>query len=326
VEEARRVAALAVVKVLPPQTGRSNGSGQLQSTISGGRLCAEWQTPVEDSQSTPSVSIIIPVYNNSGYTANCLEQLRRTVSYDLCDEVIVVDDASTDDTESLLGRWAAEDRRIKSIRNESNLGFIHSCNRGAKAATGDVLVFLNNDTLPQDGWLPPLVQVLQEQPKAGAVGGKLIYPNGTLQEAGGIIFTDGTGCNYGRNSEIPNSPLFNFLREVDYCSGALLATPRKLFLNLKGFDSYFAPAYYEDTDYCFRLREKGFRVFYQPESVIIHFEGVSSGTSIDAGIKSYQEINRLKFIERWKQVLKRQPKPRMNITFRCCTPCQHVMS
>jgi GT2 family glycosyltransferase len=222
-------------------------------------------------------------------------------------EIIVVDDASTDETLTALKRWTQADQRIRVVRNEQNKGFIGSCNAGAGAAHGEMLVFLNNDTLPQPGWLPPLLRILRERPDAGAVGGKLIYPDGTLQEAGGIVFADGSGCNFGRNDKSSNAPLYNFLREVDYCSGALLATPRALFHSLGGFDTRFAPAYYEDTDYCFSLREAGHKVYYQPESVIIHFEGVSSGTDVKSGVKSFQAVNRVKFVEKWQHVLKRQP-------------------
>jgi len=144
---------------------------------------------------------------------------------------------------------------------------------------------------------------------AGAVGGKLIYPDGTLQEAGGVIFSDGSGCNFGKHDKAANAPLYSFLREVDYCSGALLATPRKLFLELGGFDKRYEPAYYEDTDYCFALRANGYRVYYQPESVIVHFEGATSGTDITKGVKSYQAANRNKFVEKWKAVLQHQPAP-----------------
>jgi len=307
-KEARRLAAVAVVTVTGSETNGSNTWHDVSSAISGVRVITDWRNDLSADISSTRASIIIPVYNNSIYTSKCLEQLKRTLPSDYVGEIIVVDDASTDDTSSLLRRWHEQDKRIKVVHNERNLGFIHSCNRGAEAATEDVLVFLNNDTLPQPGWLPPLLQVLRKNPRAGAVGGKLIYPDGTLQEAGGIIFKDGTGCNFGRNERFAGSPLFNFVREVDYCSGALLATPQALFIRLGGFDSYFAPAYYEDSDYCFRLRENGVQVYYQPESVIIHFEGISSGTSIHSGVKSYQEINRLKFIERWKEALKRQPK------------------
>jgi GT2 family glycosyltransferase len=222
-------------------------------------------------------------------------------------EIVVVDDASTDETPTVLARWAERDERIRILRNTQNAGFIVSCNRGAETAHGEILVFLNNDTLPQAGWLAPLLRTLRERADAGAVGGKLIYPDGTLQEAGGIIFADATGCNFGRNDKSPNAPLYNFLREVDYCSGALLATPRALFLGLGGFDLRYAPAYYEDTDYCFALRAAGRKVYYQPESVVIHFEGVTSGTDVKNGIKSYQAVNRGKFMEKWHAALKRQP-------------------
>jgi hypothetical protein len=121
-------------------------------------------------------------------------------------------------------------------------GFIASCNRGATEASGEILIFLNNDTLPMPGWLPSLLRVLHDNPDAGAVGGKLVYPDGTLQEAGGVIFSDGSGCNFGKHDPSANAPLYSFLREVDYCSAALLATRRALFLELGGFDRRFQPA------------------------------------------------------------------------------------
>ena len=193
---------------------------------------------------------------------------------------------------------------MKILRNPENVGFIMSCNRGAEAAQGDILVFLNNDTLPLSGWLSPLLRILRDNPEAGAVGGKLIYQDGTLQEAGGVIFSDGSACNFGKFDKTPNAPLYDFLREVDYCSGALLATRRAVFLELGGFDERFNPAYYEDADYCFSLRARGYRVYYQPESVVIHFEGVSSGTDTNTGVKSYQAVNRRKFIEKWREALR----------------------
>jgi GT2 family glycosyltransferase len=154
-----------------------------------------------------------------------------------------------------------------------------------------------------------LLEVLCHCEQAGAVGGKLLYPDGILQEAGGIIFSDASGHNFGRYDPQANAPLYNYLREVDYCSGALLATPRPLFKQLGGFDTRYSPAYYEDTDYCFNLWQNGYRVYYQPESVIIHFEGVSSGTDVTLGVKRYQMVNQTKFVEKWGAVLASQPKP-----------------
>ncbi|HEX8422350.1 MAG TPA: glycosyltransferase family 2 protein, partial [Pyrinomonadaceae bacterium] len=305
--EAHRVASAAVVQahgVGEDQLRQSGGKRGAQARV---RLVTEWIENTKGEAALPSTSIIIPVHNKVDYTEQCLKQLLDTLPGSFRGEIIVVDDASTDDTPATLKRWAQADERIRVLHNEQNKGFIGSCNAGAEAAQCEMLVFLNNDTLPQPGWLPPLLRVLRERPDAGAVGGKLIYPDGTLQEAGGIIFADGSGCNFGRNDKSSNAPLYNFLREVDYCSGALLATPRALFLSFGGFDTRFAPAYYEDTDYCFSLRESGRKVYYQPESVIVHFEGVSSGTDVKSGVKSFQVVNRVKFIEKWQHVLKRHP-------------------
>lgn len=305
--EAHRVAAAAIVQahgVDGEQSPQPGGKKVAQARV---RLVTEWKDVTKGEAAPPTTSIIIPVHNKVEYTEQCLKQVLDTLPGNFRGEIIVVDDASTDETPAALKRWTQADERIRVLHNEQNKGFIGSCNAGAEAAHGEMLVFLNNDTLPQPGWLPPLLRILRERPDAGAVGGKLIYPDGTLQEAGGVIFADGSGCNFGRNDKASNAPLYNFLREVDYCSGALLATPRALFLSLGGFDTRFTPAYYEDTDYCFTLRESGRKVYYQPESVIIHFEGVSSGTDVKSGIKSFQAVNRVKFIEKWQHVLKRQP-------------------
>lgn len=288
--------------------GRRVAAGVFVRLVDRDKFEIEWQNGMSDRE-LQTTSIIIPVYNNVAYTRKCLDRVRETLPHNFKDEIIVVDDASSDDTPAVLEHFSAIDIRVKVFRNPKNSGFITSCNRGAKEASGEILVFLNNDTLPSDGWLPALLRVFREKRDVGAVGGKLVYPDGTLQEAGGVIFSDGSGCNFGKYDKAANGPLYSFLREVDYCSGALLATPRELFLELGGFDLRFQPAYYEDTDYCFTLREKGYRVYYQPESVIVHFEGISSGTDITSGVKSYQVVNRDKFVEKWRHVLQYQPAP-----------------
>ena len=134
-----------------------------------------------------------------------------------------------------------------------------------------------------------------------------MYPDGKLQEAGGIVFSDGSACNFGKHDKAANAPLYNYIREVDYGSGALLATRRSLFIECGGFDVRFEPAYYEDADYCFTLRTKGYRVYYQPESVVVHFEGASSGTDLNTGVKNAQVANQARFVEKWGEVLRHQP-------------------
>jgi GT2 family glycosyltransferase len=294
--EAQRVANGAVVALNCHDCG-----AELDITLE-----VEWQLEQEVIV-LPTTSIIIPVYNGIEYTEACLVALQETLPHHFKGEIIVVDDASTDETPTRLKYWASQDKRLKILRNRKNAGFIASCNRGAKTAKGEILIFLNNDTLPQHGWLPPLLNIFQTCPDAGAVGGKLIYPDGRLQEAGGIIFSDGFGANFGKWDHNPDAPLYNYVREVDYCSGALLATWRSLFMELGGFDTRYRPAYYEDTDYCFSVRQKGYRVYYQPESTIIHLEGASSGNDLSSGAKRYQVINHKKFVKKWSSALQRQP-------------------
>jgi GT2 family glycosyltransferase len=255
---------------------------------------------------SPSVSVVIPVFNQSACTDACLHAVLDTWPHGLDGELLVVDDGSTDDTQEVVRRWTERDARVRSLVHGENRGFVAACNTGAQAASGEVLVLLNNDTLPRPGWLPPLVSVLARD-RAGAVGGKLLYPDGVLQEAGGVVFSDADGWNYGKGDAQADHPIFDHVREVDYCSGALLATPRELFLRLGGFDPAYAPAYYEDTDYAFRLRAHGYRVYYQPASEVVHLEGASSGRDVASGVKRHQVLNRSTFASRWADTLLQQP-------------------
>ncbi len=251
---------------------------------------------------------MIPVHGHIAATAACVRQLQATLPRDAVVEIIVVDDASADDTAATLTQWCQRDRRIRVVTNDVNVGFGESCNRGAKAAQHDMLVFLNNDTLPQAGWLPPLLAPLRDA-SVGAVGARLLFPDGSLQEAGGVVFSDASGWNFGRGSADPDDPLFSYVRAVDYCSAAALATPRARFLELGGFDERFAPAYYEDTDYCFTLRAHGLKVLYQPASVIVHVEGKTAGTDEGGGVKRAQSANRVVFQTKWRDALRAQPPP-----------------
>ncbi|MBK1641619.1 hypothetical protein CKO12_06970 [Chromatium okenii] len=245
----------------------------------------------------PLVSIIIPVFNKLDYTLACLDSIAEQLPQ-VAIEVLVIDDHSNDDTERELS--ARDD--IRYLRNATNLGFVGSCNRGAAEARGAFLFFLNNDTVVLSGWLDTLVQTFIDYPQAGLVGSKLIYPDGRLQEAGGIIWADASGWNWGRLAN-PNAPEFNFLRAVDYCSGAALLIRTTLFNEIGGFDMRYAPAYYEDTDLAFTVRAHGLQVFYQPLSQVIHYEGITAGTDLSSGMKAYQVRNRERFYTKWASVL-----------------------
>lgn len=249
------------------------------------------------ASAAPRVSIVIPVFNQSAYSFHCLASvLANTQGSDY--EVIVVDDCSTDDTPQMLQAI----RGITVLRNDSNSGFIAACNRGAAAARGEYVLFLNNDTEVQAGWLQALLGTFDSCADAGLVGAKLLYANGTLQEAGGIVWQDGSAWNYGRNDD-PNKPEYCYLRAVDYCSGACILLKKADFDSVSGFDPHYAPAYYEDTDLAFKLRQAGKQVYYQPNARVFHFEGVTSGTDLRSGVKEYQRVNHGKFFERWQEVL-----------------------
>jgi O-antigen biosynthesis protein len=245
----------------------------------------------------PEVSIVIPAYNKWQYTGNCLYSIFKNTEADY--EVIVVDDASTDKTKEILSTI----KNLRFVKNEKNSGFVDTCNYGAKVSKGNYILFLNNDTMVTSNWLQPLLAAIKEA-DVGAVGSKLVYPNGTLQEAGGIIWRDGSGWNYGRGDN-PEKPEYNYVREVDYCTGACLLVKKDLFEKLGGFDVRFRPGYYEETDLCFSIRKLGYKVMYQPMSKVVHFEGITNGTDTSAGIKKYQEINRSTFVEKWNNILQK---------------------
>lgn len=250
-----------------------------------------------EAPNAPTVTVIIPVYGKANHTLHCLSSIktsRTTTPF----EILVIDDCSVDDTAELLALVDG----IRVVRNEQNLGFLHSCNKAAALAQGDYLLFLNNDTQVVPGWLDALHATFRDFPDAGLVGSKLLFADGSLQEAGGVIWEDASGLNYGRGDDA-NRPEYNFLRDVDYCSGASIMVPRKLFLDLGSFDTRYAPAYYEDTDLAFAVRHAGRRVLYQPASVVLHFEGVTSGTDITVGTKAFQAVNQQKFLAKWHQVL-----------------------
>lgn len=260
----------------------------------------EFSVPSSDS---PKVSIIIPAYNQFAFTYKCIRKVAEN-SGDVAYEVIVADDTSTDETreiENIIGG-------IKVIHNKKNLRFLYNCNNAAATARGEYILFLNNDTQVQENWLAPLIELIESDEKIGMVGSKLIFSDGKLQEAGGIIWNNALGYNYGRGGN-PSSPEFNYVKECDYVSGASIMIRRALWEEIGGFDTRFAPAYYEDTDLAFEVRRHGYKVMYQPESVVVHYEGISNGTDISSGIKSYQDKNCEKFYKKWKKVLITEQNP-----------------
>ena len=243
----------------------------------------------------PRVSIVIPVYNNERLTIECLISILRNtkeVSY----EIIIVDDSSTERTREVLSQIG----NIKYLRNPENIGFLLSCNRAAEHARGMFLLILNNDVQVSQGWLSPLVETFSKYENVGAVGPKVLYPDGRLQEAGARIKQDASAQLIGLLDD-PELPRYNYVREVEYCSGVCLLLETEMFRKLGGFDPSFAPAYYEDSDLCLRIRKLGKRIYYNSDSVIVHY---LSATTIKVNEAYKQECitrNRQKLSERWQE-------------------------
>ncbi|MGY0505940.1 glycosyltransferase [Luteimonas sp. e5] len=265
----------------------------------------------------PVASIIIPVFGQLPHTLRCLNALAEHPPAHAC-EVIVVDDASADGSADELARVAG----LRLLRRAENGGFIDACNDGASAARGRFLVFLNNDTAPQPGWLDALIDTFEQRPQAGLVGAQLLYPDGRLQESGAALAADGSAENLGRFAH-PDDPRHAALREVDYCSGAAIALPRTLFEALQGFDTHYRPAYYEDSDLAMRVRARDLQVLVQPAARVVHWEGTTGGTDTTRGSKAWQPVNREKFRQRWHDVLHARagrPRPPRVLVVDATTP------
>ncbi len=251
----------------------------------------------------PVVSVIIPTFGQVDYTLKCLASIGQSPPR-LPIEIIVVDDASGDPR---IGELPAIGNMRLVVRQE-NLGFLRSCNDAARLARGRLLMLLNNDTVVMPGAIDTLADLLLARPDVGLAGARLMYPDGTQQEAGGIVWSDGSAWNYG-NRDDPEKPEYNYVRDVDYVSGAAIMLRREVWEQVGGFDEHFAPAYCEDSDLAFRLRAAGLRVLYHPEAVVIHYEGVSNGTDTSSGVKAHQVTNTAKLAARWRETLEREQLP-----------------
>jgi GT2 family glycosyltransferase len=248
----------------------------------------------------PQVSIILVLYNRAELTLQCLFSILKSnfKSY----EVIIVDNGSTDETRQLLERIG----NARVILNNTNVHFLRACNQAGKEVRGEYILFLNNDAQLQSGSIDSALKTINSSEDIGAVGGKIILPDGTLQEAGSIIWRDGSAQGYGRGDS-PFAPEYMFKRDVDYCSGAFLLTRSDLFLIDNGFDEAFSPAYYEETDYCVRLWKQGKRIVYDPDAAIVHYEFASSQSK--EGAISLQIEHREVFVKQHRQWLQSQFEP-----------------
>jgi GT2 family glycosyltransferase len=248
---------------------------------------------------TPEVSIILVVWNQAHFVLKCLRALLADALRPSF-EVILVDNASGSETQQLLSRLDG----VRVLRSPTNAGFLLACNQGAAMARGRAMLLLNSDAFVRPGALATAVATLQSEPDIGAVGGRLILPDGRLQEAGCYVAPDGVTRGRGRGlaAEAPEAMI---RRDVDYCSGAFLLIKAQLWRRLGGFDEVYAPGYYEEADFCLRLAAAGFRVVVEPRIAVDHFELGSEIRTGDAARAS--ERNRLTFAARHAEALSRRP-------------------
>ena len=243
----------------------------------------------------PLTSIIIPVYNNIEYTRRCIYSIyhNRGVSPF---EIVVVDDCSPKDNYKSLLKDFPE---IKLVRNEKNSGFLLTANKGAENASGEYIIFLNNDTEVLPGWLDELTTALYNHPEAGMIGSQLIHlGTGLLQESGNLICKNGDMMPLGRGVD-PQHPNFTYFREVDFCSAASIILRKKVFDEMHGFDTIFVPAYFEDPDLGLRMQKAGYKNYVCPLSKVLHQEMASYGDTLNDKC----EKNRQTFLNRWSEYL-----------------------
>jgi hypothetical protein len=294
--EARRVAEAAVVTVAPAEGADADPV-----------LAVEWRfdRPAE-AGGLPIASVIVPCAADREQALRHLAALRRSLPGDFNGEVICTGWAAID-PEALRRHWGDAGPPLRLSQAREATGYSASCNAAANEAAGEILVFLKRLTVPLDGWLPALLEVFRTRPGAGAVGGKVLSADGRIEQAGGVVFSDGSTAGFGAGDYVVDYPLYEHLREVDYTSDCLLATPRALFQRFGGLDpSYHSPAY-AHADYCFRARAQGAPASYQPECLAVPlpdtFLRAAPGSTPAGGD---QEL----FQERWQQALEKQPSRR----------------
>jgi GT2 family glycosyltransferase/glycosyltransferase involved in cell wall biosynthesis/Flp pilus assembly protein TadD len=256
-------------------------------------------TQREDGMKNATVISILAL-NNLDLTRQCIDSILDNTDGDY--RICVFNQGSDDGTKEYLDGLGD---RVDAIHSPRNIGFVTGNNRVMERYPDSDVVLLNNDTIVKKGWLAALKGCAYSDPGIGIVGAKLVYPDGLLQEAGGEIFSDGSGRNIGKFDD-PGRHVYNVRREVDYCSGACLYLKRDTLNRIGYLDEAFSPAYWEDTDICFRARAAGLRVMYEPTAEVIHLEGATAGSPGKRTLSAQlQARNKPVFMGRWGKVLEK---------------------
>jgi GT2 family glycosyltransferase len=258
-----------------------------------------WKTSVRvegapGGGSEPLCSIIIPVFNRAQFTRVCLHAIVESISAkETPYELIVVDNGSTDETAHFLRAWSSSHGNARLISIAENVGFANACNEGARLAQGKYIVLLNNDTLPTPGWLDHMVRLAESGTQIGIVGSKLLFPNGRIQHIG-VAFDEKKNPRHiyrGFSADIAPARIS---REYQAVTGACLLMARELYASVGGMDDSYENSY-EETDLCFKVRARGYRVLVCADSLVYHFEGMSEGR------RANDFRNAARFKARWEK-------------------------
>lgn len=268
---------------------RSSGLAKRMNVV-----CQGSEPPTHESKEM--VSIIIPVFNKLKFTKQCIEAIRANTSYGPY-EIIVIDNNSTDGTREFLETLTMSSGNVSVISNDENAGFARACNQGAKAAKGPYLLFLNNDTIAQKGWLGNLKKAVDRYPDVAVAGSKLLYPDNRVQHAG-VVFGENKIGYHLYNGMHHDHPAVNREREFNAVTGACMLVRRDVFFEARMFDEAYTNGF-EDIDLCVKIRKRGYRILYTPESVLYHFEGQTEGRY------RLDPENIKLFLARWGNVIER---------------------
>lgn len=261
-------------------------------------------TTLKTTLSAKKIIICIVTYNKPNMLYNCITSIFQKTKYPNY-HIVIVDNSDNDITKKMINDLPSNQKKYITYKKNKKNEFFGKPNNdimsNKKYKDCDIVLVNDDIGILSECWLTRLYSMAYSSYDIGCVGGKTIYPNGLLAEAGAELYNDGHGKNIGRNDD-PNLEIYSTPKSVGYCSGCLLYLKRDIINEIGFFDEAFYPMYYEDSDWQYRAHIKGYKTIYEPKCIAIHAEGSSAGTDITKGMKRYQEINRLKFVEKYKNL------------------------
>lgn len=262
----------------------------------------------------PLVSIIIPFRDQKQLLKQCIESILNKTTYGRY-EIVLVDNDSQSETKDYVAKLMRNHpEKVRLVNYEGAFNYSAINNAAVRESRGDYVVFLNNDTkVISSKWIEYMLQYAQQE-NVGAVGAKLLYPDGTIQHAGVVIGLGGQAAHAFMGQRSGNNLFIDVAREYSAVTAACMMVRKEVFNTMSGFDEVHLPIAYNDVDFCLRLREKGYLVIYTPFAELIHFESKTRGNDNEADLekkdpKRYARImaERAFFNSKWQQVMDNDP-------------------